>query len=119
MFWNRYRGLIKSVVLPYQWDAINDRIEDAEPSHSLENFRIAAGESKGDFYGEVFQDTDVAKWLEAVAYTLATDRDPGLEKTADEVIELIGRAQCEDGYINTYYTIREPQNRWDQPEKQP
>ena len=111
-FWNRYCGLIKNVVLPYQWDAINDRIEDAEPSHSLENFRIAAGESQGDFKGAVFQDTDVAKWLEAVAYTLATDRDPELEKTADEVIDLIGRAQCEDGYINTYYTIREPENRW-------
>lgn len=111
-FWNRYCGLIKNVVLPYQWDAINDRIEGAEPSHSLENFRIAAGESHGEFKGAVFQDTDVAKWLEAVAYTLATDRDLELEKTADEVIDLIGRAQCEDGYINTYYTIREPENRW-------
>ena len=38
----------------------------AEKSHAIENFRIAAGESKGEFYGTVFQDSDVAKWLEAV-----------------------------------------------------
>ena len=59
------------------------------------------------YQGAVFQDTDVAKWLEAVAFTLASSgRDEKLEKLADETIALIGRAQCEDGYLNTYYTIQ-------------
>lgn len=111
-FWNRYTHLVKDAVIPYQWNAINDRIPGAEPSHSLENFKIAAGLVKGEFHGAVFQDTDVAKWLEAVAYSLASDPDEELEKTADEVIDLIGKAQCEDGYINTYWTLVEPEKRW-------
>ena len=88
---------------------MNDRIPDAESSHCLENFKIAAGRTKGDFYGAVFQDTDVAKWLEAVGFSLACYPDEALEKTADEVIDLIADAQCEDGYINTYFTIKEPE----------
>lgn len=84
---------------------MNDRIEGAAKSHCIENFRIAAGEAEGEFGGMVFQDTDVAKWLEAVGYTLAGELDEELEKTADEVIDLIGRAQGEDGYLNTYFTI--------------
>ena len=90
----------------------DDRIPDAESSHCLENFKIAAGRAKGDFYGAVFQDTDVAKWLEAVGFSLACYPDEALEKTADEVIDLIADAQCEDGYINTYFTIKEPDKRW-------
>jgi len=70
-FWSKHVALVKEAVIPYQWDAINDRIEDAEPSHSLMNFKIAAGLCEGDFYGAVFQDTDVAKWLEAVGFVLA------------------------------------------------
>lgn len=112
-FWDRYIKLVKDVILPYQWDTLNDRVPEAEPSHCIRNFRIAAGEETGEFQGAVFQDTDVAKWLEAVAFTLASSgRDEGLEKLADETIALLGRAQCEDGYLNTYYTIKEPDRRW-------
>ena len=111
-FWNRYTELVKKEVLPYQWAAINDQIEGAEPSHCLDNFRIAAGEQSGHFQGAVFQDTDLAKWLEAAAYSLAAEPDPDLEERADEVIELIGRAQSEDGYINTYWTLEQPGKRW-------
>lgn len=111
-FWSKHVSLVKDTVLPYQWDAINDRIPDAEKSHSLENFKIAAKISGGDFYGAVFQDTDVAKWLEAVGFTLAAVKDEELEKTADEVIDIIAQAQCEDGYLNTYFTIKEPEKRW-------
>ena len=112
-FWDKYIKLVKDIILPYQWDTLNDRVEDAEPSHCIQNFKIAAGEETGEFQGAVFQDTDVAKWLEAVAFTLASSgRDDKLEKLADETIELIGRAQCEDGYLNTYYTIKEPERRW-------
>lgn len=111
-FLNKYISLVKEVIIPYQWDILNDKAEGVETSHCIENFKIAAGESVGEFYGAVFQDTDVAKWLEAVAYVLAAEEDQALEKTADEVIDLIGRAQREDGYINTYFTIKEPELRW-------
>lgn len=111
-FWSKHVELVRNVIIPYQWDAINDRIEDAESSHCLENFEIAAGRKQGKFYGAVFQDTDIAKWLEAVGFTLECYPDEKLEKTADEVIDLIAEAQQEDGYINTYFTIEAPDKRW-------
>ncbi|MFA9463971.1 MAG: glycoside hydrolase family 127 protein [Velocimicrobium sp.] len=111
-FWSKHVELVKNVIIPYQWEVMNDRIEGVESSHCLENFKIAAKEKEGAFYGAVFQDTDIAKWLEAVGFTLATNQDIELEKTADEVIDLIAKAQCEDGYLNTYFTIKEPQKRW-------
>ena len=104
-FWNRYIHLVKDVLIPYQWDILNDRLPDVETSHCIENFKIAAGETDGDFEGAVFQDTDVAKWLEAVAYSLAAEPDEHLSYLADKTINLIGRAQCEDGYLNTCKTF--------------
>lgn len=111
-FWNKYVHLVKDVIIPYQWDILNDRLENVETSHCIENFRIAAGESEGEFQGAVFQDTDVAKWLEAVGFALSWERDEKLEALADETIDLIGRAQQPDGYLNTYFTIKEPALRW-------
>lgn len=111
-FWSKHVNLVKDAIIPYQWDAMNDRIPDAEPSHCLENFAIAAGRKEGEFYGAVFQDTDIAKWLEAVGFTLAANEDSELEKTADEVIDLIAEAQQEDGYLDTYFIVKEPERRW-------
>lgn len=111
-FWTPYMELVRKVVIPYQWEALNDRVPGAEPSHALRNFRIAAGLETGSFGGMVFQDSDVYKWLEAVGYSLATHPDPELERKADEVIDLIAAAQHPDGYLNTYFTIREPGKRW-------
>ena len=66
----------------------------------------------GERQGMVFQDSDAAKWLEAVAYSLASRPDAALEKTADEVIALIGRAQEADGYLNTFYSLKQPEGKW-------
>lgn len=116
-FFGRYEKLVQEVVLPYQERALNDQIEGAEKSHCIENFRMAAkklktGSCDGAFYGMVFQDSDVAKWLEGAAYCLAQNPDAELEKRCDEIIELIGEAQHEDGYLNTYFTVKEPDKRW-------
>ena len=111
-FWSRYIRLVRESTIPYQWAILNDNVDDTEPSHCMENFRISAGESTGSFKGAVFQDSDLAKWLEAVSYSLATDPEPELEALADEVIELIGHAQQPDGYLNTYFTISAPESRW-------
>lgn len=111
-YWNRYIRLVPERIIPYQWEVLNDRVKDAAPSYCLQNFKIAAGEIAGERKGAVFQDSDVGKWLEAVAYSLQSVPDPKLETIADEVINLIGRAQCEDGYINTYFTLKENGRRW-------
>jgi len=111
-FWKTYKQIVAKEVIPYQWKALNDELPDTEPSHAIENFRIAAGESSGEYYGTVFQDSDVAKWLETVAYSLRDFPNKELEEKADEVIALLGRAQRNDGYLNTYYILKEPNKRW-------
>lgn len=126
----RISDRMKEYVIPYQWEILNDRAKDAKPNHSIENFsvangdeedypshcianfKIAAGVENGEFYGMVFQDSDLAKWLEAVSYKLMSDPDTKLEQIADETIELIGKAQQEDGYLNTYFTVKEPDKRY-------
>ncbi len=103
---------VRDKVIPYQWRALNDSIPGAAPSHAIENLRIAAGEKDGQHRGWVFQDSDLAKWLEAVSYSLMAESNPEWEAHADEVIGLLGRAQQRDGYLNSYYTITGLERRW-------
>lgn len=107
-----YAALVADSIVPYQWEILNDRIPDAEKSYCIENFKIAAGEATGVRRGVVFTDTDVYKWLEAVAFCIENGSGARFEPIADEVISLIGRAQQPDGYLNTYYTLVCPEARW-------
>ncbi len=107
-----FAALVSEQIIPYQWEALNGRIPDAEKSHCIENFRIAAGEAQGRHQGIVFTDTDAYKWLEAVAYCIENGSGAAFETIADELIALIGRAQQPDGYLNTYYSINHPNERW-------
>lgn len=133
-FWRHYQELVRTKVVPYQWEALNDRIEGADPSYCIANFKRAvkgAGHAEtekeetafeeenpnnhqytGEFRGCVFQDSDVAKWLEAASYTLMWNRDEKLEAIMDETIDLIVRAQQEDGYLNTYYILNGLEKRF-------
>ena len=60
----------------------------------------------------IFWDSDVAKWLEAASYSLATHPDPALEARVDELVALLVAAQQPDGYLNSYFTAVEPEKRW-------
>jgi DUF1680 family protein len=104
--------LVRDVVIPYQWEALNDRVAGAEPSGCVHNFQVAAGETPGKFYGLFWQDSDLAKWIEAAAYRLATHPDAALEAELDRLIATLAKAQGADGYLNTYFQLVEPQNRW-------
>ena len=134
-FWKNEMELVRKEVIPYQWEALNDRVEGAAPSFCMRNFRVAGKlnrekREKGEafeepkytfrgfealpedserledrFYGFVFQDSDFSKWIEAVGYSLTQHPDPELEKTADEAIDVVCAAQQEDGYLDTYYII--------------
>lgn len=135
--WSHYTDMVADVIVPYQWKILNDTIPGADPafhnwnildsqadsfmqdgeqqvmeSYCIKNFCIAAGELEGEHKGVIFVDTDVYKWLETVAYCLHNGRCKDFENIADEVISLIGRAQQPDGYLNTYFTVAEPQGRW-------
>ena len=112
LFWSKYVELVRNTVIPYQWEALNDRVPDAEPSHAVTNLRIAAGLDEGEFRGFVFQDSDVAKWIEAVGYSLQSHPDSELEAAVDSIIDIIEKAQQPDGYLNTHFTIKQPDKRW-------
>ena len=116
-FIKKYQNIVKDSVIPYQHSVLWDRAEGSEKSHVAANFinaaRVLRGDNPGDgFYGMVFQDSDAYKWLEAAAYSLASQPDCVLEKEADELIELIASSQDGDGYINTAFTIKDRERRW-------
>lgn len=83
-----------------------------EQAGNFHNFRLVTGQAQGDYRGRLFMDENVYKWLEAVAYALAASPDAALRVMADNAIGLIAAAQQPDGYLNTYFTVVEPQQRW-------
>ena len=111
-FWSRTRETVRREGIPYQWRALNDEIPDAEPSYCMRNFRIAAGLEQGEHAGFVFQDSDVAKWIEGAAYSLRWRPDAALEATVDGAIDAVVAAQQPDGYLDTYYIINGLDRRW-------
>jgi DUF1680 family protein len=114
-FWGPFMERIRTKVIPYQWDALNDRIPGADPSYCMRNFKLASELTHPEidygvprdigFGGMVFQDSDLAKWIEAAAYSLVWHPDPALEKTLDDSVDIVCNAQQEDGYLDTYYII--------------
>ena len=111
-FWDYFQNLILKQVIPYQEKILRDEIPEIEKSHVIENFRIAAGLDAGDFYGMVFQDSDLAKWMEAVSNAMAISDDSWFRAKSAEMIDLIGKAQEEDGYLDTYFQIKAPDKKW-------
>ena len=61
VFWDKYIDLVEDVILPFQWELINDRVEGAEKSYCIQNFRIVNEKRKEPHMGMVFQDTDIAQ----------------------------------------------------------
>lgn len=86
-----------------------DQIENQ--TGRIQNFENAA-KKQGEHSGIYFDDSDVYKALEGIAYTLVNNPDPALEQKADEWIDKFAAAQEPDGYINTYYTLTGLENRW-------
>ncbi|MEA3345793.1 MAG: glycoside hydrolase family 127 protein, partial [Chloroflexota bacterium] len=86
--------------------------EQLERAGNFNNLRLAAGSGEGEYQGPVFMDSDVYKWLEALACDLANVRDPEVKRMADETIDLLVAAQQADGYLNSYYQVVRPDKRW-------
>lgn len=134
-FWHTMQETVRREVIPYQWEALNDRVVGAAPSFCMHNFlaagRLLARKSQDpdfqepaytfrgfevlpedpahpdpdQFYGFVFQDSDFYKWVEAAAYSLANHPDPQLEATVDGAVDVLCAAQHESGYLDTYYIL--------------
>ncbi len=83
-----------------------------EQTGRFSNFAKAGGLMDGKFEGIYFNDSDVYKVLEGAAYSLADFPDEKLDKMTDEVIAKIAAAQQDNGYLNSYYTLVEPDKKW-------
>ena len=105
-FWAARRAKNRTVALTAQYQQLED-------TGRLDNFRRAAGKISQPFQGLYFNDSDVYKWVEAVAWTLATEpADAELAALLDGVIADIAAAQQPDGYLNTYYMFELEAERW-------
>ena len=103
-FWGRRQRINRERSLPHGFAML-------EQAGNLDNLRHAAA-GGGTFRGPVFMDSDVYKWLEACAWELGSRPDPDLQRTVDGVIDVVAAAQAPDGYINSYWQLVHPLERW-------
>ena len=85
--------------------------QQLEAAGSFENFKAAAAGQHGTYHGRVFQDGEVYKWLEALAWEQAREEDPQFAAWQRETTALIGDAQAPDGYLNTFEQVTEAESR--------
>ena len=104
-FWTRKQTINRKVSLHFGFEML-------KKAGNFDNLRIAAGSIKGNYRGYVFLDSDIYKWLEAVAWEMGREPDKELSSKADQVIELIAAAQLPNGYINSYVQTRESPEPW-------
>ena len=104
-FWAPRRHTNASATLPSQFRHLED-------TDRFNNFRRAAGEIDAPFVGIYFNDSDVYKWLEAAAWTLAEGPNPELSGMIDAAIAVVAKAQRPDGYLNTYFAVDREDERW-------
>jgi DUF1680 family protein len=104
-FWAPRQRILQEITLPTQYQML-------EESGCLLNFQRAVGKKKGNFKGWFFSDTDAYKWIEAVAFSLASAYDEKLYALAKQVIDIIMAAQDEDGYLNSYFVFKLKKERW-------
>jgi len=105
-FWKPKLKLVATATL----NACIYQTETATPR--IENFKKVARKKGEKHVGIFYDDSDVFKALEAIAYSLKNNPDSALERKADEWIDIIAAAQQPDGYLNTYYTLGGLENRY-------
>ena len=104
-FWTPRLLIHKDVTLPVCIDQIENQ------TGRIRNFENAA-RGEGEHSGIFFDDSDVYKALEGMAYSLQIEPDPELEAKCNEWVDKFYAAQQPDGYLNTYYTLTGLENRW-------
>jgi len=105
-FWKPAMDKVTSVTLP----ACILQTEVKTPR--IRNFEKVARHQGEKHEGIFYDDSDVYKALEAIAYSLKNNPDAKLEKKADEWIDKIAAAQLPDGYLGTWYTLGGLDKRW-------
>jgi DUF1680 family protein len=104
-FWAERQTLNHKVSLKHAYAMLNK-------AGNLHNLKITAGLASGSYRGMNFADENVYKWLEALGWELGRAPDPELQALAEEVIPLVAAAQQPDGYLDSYYQVVEPGQKW-------
>ena len=104
-FWAQKFDLCHKKMIPNMWRLL----EDPQISHAYDNFQVAAGLKQGRHRGPQWHDGDFYKWLEAAAFVYGITRDEKLNRQMDHIIDVIGKAQRDDGYIHTPVIISQRQ----------
>lgn len=108
-----YLGFYQAQSRRIALDAGYKRLEEAGNFHDL---ALAAGRVPGGaaaFKGPYYIDSDLYKWLEALAWELGREPSPQLQAMMDRTADLLAAAQAPDGYLNSYYQVTQPpEARW-------
>jgi uncharacterized protein len=116
-FWHKRQSVNRKAAIPHQFEV-------CETTGRNEAWRLAcnpaAARAKasdpaavgGYVPPHIFWDSDVAKWIEAAAFSLATSPDKKVEAQIDALVDLMGKAQLPDGYLNTHYIVTGIEKRW-------
>ncbi|MGQ1910853.1 glycoside hydrolase family 127 protein [Marinifilum sp. RC60d5] len=107
-FWAERFDVCEHHMVPYM-----GKLLCGDVGHALNNFKIAAGEMKGQHKGMRWHDGDFYKFMEAKTYVYAQNKDPKLLKELDEYIRIIGKAQEEDGYLQTQIQLNPKVDRYE------
>ena len=99
-FWKQRMDVNAKVTIPHA-------IKKCYDEGRVDNFLCAAGRKEGKFIGRYgFNDSDVYKVLEGMAFTYSLDNDEALREQMDTLISYIAAAQQPDGYLYTPWTLR-------------
>lgn len=103
-FWKEKQDLIKNTTV----HAVYDRFKE---THRFDALKCQWKDGDPNM-PHIFWDSDVAKWIEGVAYLLSYQRDAALEALVDEAVEDIVRNSDEHGYFNSHYLVTEQDQRF-------
>ena len=103
-FWKNRQRTVSETSIYSIWE----RFKETGRFNAL-NFNWKDGQPNRPHF---FWDSDIAKWIESVAYLLESKEDKTLEDAVDEVVDLIQVHQDVSGYFNIYFTVIEPDERW-------
>ncbi len=92
-------------------DMVSDTTVMAVYNRFYDTYRFKALDcdwKEGDpYYPHIFWDSDIAKWIEGVAYSLKNKPNKEFERLCDEAIDKIIKNADENGYYNSHFLVTE------------
>jgi DUF1680 family protein len=105
-FWGPRLKTHHEVTIPHALNCL-------EKDGHVTNFDKAAGVFDGPLRGHHAFDSDIHKALEGALYCLQHREDPRLLKRVEGILDRILAAQQEDGFLISYYIVRDSDKRWE------